>query len=105
MAFTPVNPGEYVEVGLFEEVLAFGRLGEDLNPELEVFSGSVTAVDQRPRLVYRTEILGFGAPVYNEDVKNVGFLLPVEGSNDNRILPIPAILKPLKQMTDNEALD
>ena len=73
MAFTPVDLGEYVEVGLFEEVLAFGRLGEDLNRELEVCSGYVTAVDQRPRLVYRTEILGFGAPVYNKDVKSVGF--------------------------------
>jgi hypothetical protein len=30
---------------LFEEVLAFGRLGEDLNRELEVCSGYVTAVD------------------------------------------------------------
>jgi hypothetical protein len=72
VAFTPVNLGEYVEVGLFEKVLAFCRLGEDLNRELGVCSGYATAVDQRPRLVYRTEILGFGAPVYNEDVKNVG---------------------------------
>ena len=105
VAFTPVNLDEHVELGLFEEVLALSRLGEDLNRELEVRSGHVTAIQRKPGLVYRTEILGFGAPVFNKDVKLAGFQLPVRGSNDNRILPIPAIFKSLKQMTADAALD
>ena len=88
-------------------MLALSRLGEDLNRELAVRSGRVSSIQRRPRLTYRSAIVGIGAPVFNKEVKLAGFQVPKNGSNDNMILPVAAILKSMKQIADveEEAID
>ncbi|MFT4637824.1 MAG: hypothetical protein ACI8T1_001137 [Verrucomicrobiales bacterium] len=102
VTYIPVTLDDHAELTLFEEVLALSRLGEDLNRDLAVRNGRVSSIIRKPRLIYRTDIVGIGAPVFNINAKIGGFQVPKSGNSANMILPIPAILKSMQQIPAEE---